>query len=158
MVRAISDNSNNDSSAGTRSTFTPRGATQMLPLVRRIVDDILMLQQSIDVQLQQLQTIDALPETMEHADYREEVSDIRSSLDQDQQRMDACVCELQSLGVQLHEPFDGSVDFPAEWNRREIRLCWHPDDESVKYFHEPGQDAKERKKIDPSWFTAESLN
>lgn len=158
MVRAISDNSNNDSRSGLRTSFTPRDATEMLPLVRRIVEDILMLQQAISVQLQQLKTIDSLPETIEHSDYREEVSDIRTSLSQDQERLDACVCELNSLGVELHDPFEGSVDFPAEWNRRKIRLCWHPDDEAVSYFHELGEDATKRKKIDPHWFGAESLN
>ena len=130
----------------------------MLPLVRRIVRDILQLQAAIDVQTKQLEVIDSLPDRIEQADYREEVSDIRESLADDQQRLDDCFAELLSLGVEWHHPFSGAVDFPAECNRRSIRLCWIPGDEEVMYFHEPGQDPSDRKKIDPDWFGAESLN
>ena len=91
-------------------------------------------------------------------DYQEELSDIRDSLAEDQQRLDDCFAELISLGVEPHLPFSGTIDFPAEWNRRPIRLCWRPGDEEVMYFHEPGQEPSERKKIDPKWFGAESLN
>jgi hypothetical protein len=156
MVRAIGNNK--DSASPSQVSFTPARATKMLPLVRRIVEDILQLQQAIDLQTHQLKVIDSLPETMQQSNYQDEVSDIRSSLAEDQVRLLACIAELNSLGVELHEPFDGAVDFPAECNRRKIRLCWHPDDEEVLYFHEPGQQFAARKKIDPQWFSSESLN
>ncbi len=157
MVRAISDK-NNDSTVGTRSEFTPTAATKMLPLVRLIVQDMVRLSHSIEAQREQLGEIDRLPQTIDQPDYQEELIDIRGSLADDEQRLDACLNELSALGLEAHFPVDGSVDFPAVLNRRPVRLCWHPQDESVEYWHEVGQSKEERKKIDPTKFGVESLN
>ncbi|MEM8670242.1 MAG: DUF2203 domain-containing protein [Planctomycetota bacterium] len=155
MVRAVSDNNANPEQ---RAYFTPASATQMLPLVRRIVRDILRLQNQIDQQAKQLEGVDQLPETIQQADYVDEVSDIRSSLAEDRKELDECIEELNSLGVELQQPLTGAVAFPSEWNRKPIRLCWRPDEEKVMYFHEPGQTMEDRQKIDPQWFSAESFN
>lgn len=130
----------------------------MLPLVRQIMADIARISEAITAQREQLRGIDQLPETMDAPDYREEVSDIRRSLEEDEQRLDQCLSELTALGLEAHMPFDGTVDFPAVLNRRDVRLCWHPDDERVEYWHEVGQRKEERKKIDPQKFGVESLN
>jgi hypothetical protein len=157
MVRAISDN-NNDPTAGTPTEFTPSAATQMLPLVRRIVDDMVRLSRSIATQREQLRVIDGLPETIDQPDYQEEICDIRGTLVDDEQRLEACLRELSALGLEAHLPFDGSVDFPAVVNRRSVRLCWQPEDATVEYWHEIGQSQQERKKIDAQKFGVESLN
>lgn len=130
----------------------------MLPLVRRIVADILRLSGSIDAQREQLRGIDKLTATIDQPDYREELSDIRGSLAEDEHRLEGCFSELAALGLEVHQPFDGSIDFPAILNRRSIRLCWRPEDERVEHWHEIGQSVKDREKIDPSKFGLESLN
>ena len=122
MVRAISDN--NDPTAGHDSAFTPCSATKMLPLVRRIVADIVQLSGSIDAQRAQLSEIDKLAETIDQPNYREELSDIRGSLASDELRLEVCFSELAALGLEAHQPFDGSIDFPAILNRRRVHLCW----------------------------------
>lgn len=130
----------------------------MLPLVRHIVSDILLLSHAIEVQRERLRGIDALPATIDQPDYRDELSDIRTSLIHDEQRLAACYSELSSLGLEAHTPFDGSVDFPAVMNRRRVRLCWHPDDEQVDHWHEIGQTKEQRQKIGAQQFGHESLN
>ena len=102
MVRAIRDN-NNDSTSGRDTGFTPRSATNMLPLVRRIVDDILRLSRSIDAQREQLRGIDRLTETMDQPDYREELSDIRASLADDEQRLRGCFGELADTNLNVDQ-------------------------------------------------------
>ena len=67
MVRAISDN--NDS-IPKHSEFTPISATRTLPLVRRIVDDMMRLTESIETQREPLRVIDDLPETIDHYVYQ----------------------------------------------------------------------------------------
>ena len=156
MVRAISND--NDPTADVRSEFTPTSATAMLPLVRRIAADMLQLSRSIAAQQEQLREIDRLPETIEHADYQEEVSDIRGSLAEDEKRLDDCQRELIALGVQAHVPFDGAVDFPSILNRRRVQLCWMPDDERVEYWHELGQAPRDRQKIGKQQFGVSSHN
>jgi hypothetical protein len=157
MVRAIS-NKNGDSSVGLRSEFTPVAATKMLPLVRSIVADIIQLSHVIEVRRERLRGIDALPATSDHPDYRDELSDIRGSLADDEHRLEACLSELLSLGLEAHLPFDGSVDFPAVLNRRQVRLCWQPEDQQVDHWHEIGQTKEQRQKIGAQQFGVESLN
>lgn len=149
MVRALSND--NDSAAGS-VRFTPSSATVMLPLVRRIVADMVRLQRAIAVQQEQIKGIDRLPETIERAAYQEELRDIRGSLSDDETRLRMCIEELAALGLQPHLPIDGTVDFPALMNRRLVRLCWHPDDERVEHWHENGESFRDRKKVDPHSF------
>ena len=156
MVRAISNN--NDSTIGVRSEFTPTLATKMLPLVRRIAEDMRQLTEAIAAQREQILEIDQLPETIEHVDYQEELSDIRGSLADDEKRLDDCRRELSSLGVEAHDPFDGAIDFPSFLNRRRVQLCWLPEDERVEYWHEVGQARQDRKKIGTQEFGVSSQN
>jgi hypothetical protein len=119
----------------------------MLPLVRRIVQDMLELTRSIAAQREQLRGIDQVSEEMQQANYQEEVSDIRGTLAEEEKRLDECRRELTSLGVETHVPFDGAIDFPSMLNRRRVQLCWMPQDERVEFWHEIGQALQERKKI-----------
>ncbi len=147
MVQAISDN-NNDPTAKSITSFTASSATEMLPLVRRIVDDLLRLDRTIKAQREQLKGVDQLPATIDQPDYQEELSDIRGSLDDDQKRFESCLGELTSLGINPHLPFNGSVDFPTEVNRRAVRLCWQPGEDRVEYWHEIGAAQDQRRKLD----------
>lgn len=143
MVRAISDS---DSKKPSITSFTASSATQMLPLVSRIVDDLLRLDRSIKAQREQLSGIDERSATIDHADYKEELTDIRGSLDYDQRKFESVLSELTSLGVSPHLPFDGSVDFPTELKRRHVRLCWQPGEERVEYWHEIGA-SRDRRQV-----------
>lgn len=156
MVRAISNN--NDPSLGIQVEFTPSAATKMLPLVRRIAADMLELTRAIAAQREQIREIDRLPETMEHVDYQDELSDIRGSLADDEKRLDDCRRELTSLGVEAHVPFDGAIDFPSVMNRRRVQLCWLPEDDRVEFWHEIGQTRQDRKKIGSNEFGVSSQN
>ena len=152
MVRAISDNGN-ESTARPITSFTASSATDMLPLVSRIVDDLLRLDRAIKAQREQLKGVDQLARTSDHPAYEEELTDIRGSLDDDQRRFDTCLSELTSLGISPHLPFDGSVDFPTDLNRRAVRLCWQPGEHRVQYWHEIGAAKEKRRKLSS---TAES--
>jgi hypothetical protein len=156
MVRAISNN--NDPKPGVRSEFTPTSATKMLPLVRRIAADMLHLTHAIAAQREQIREIDQLPETSEHVDYQDELSDIRGTLADDEKRLDDCRRELSSLGLEAHVPFDGAIDFPSILNRRRVQLCWHPEDDRVEHWHEAGQPRQDRKKIGSLEFGVSSHN
>lgn len=145
MVRAINDNAK--TCLRPRGEFTAIQATEMLPLVRHIVGDLVQLHESIKAQREQLRGVDALAQTMDVPNYREELSDVRGTLAEDERRWEACLAELAYLGVEVHEPFDGFVDFPAVINRRQVRLCWQIADKSVEYWHEPGQSTSQRQKL-----------
>ena len=155
MVRAIGNN--NDSTINPSDGFTPQCATLMLPLIRAIVADMVDLTESIKAQREQLEGIDDIEGTMGHDSYRDELRDIRGSIDDDLSKLNDCAAELRALGVHPHEPFDGSVDFPATFNRQPISLCWRIGEETVSHWHD-NRDSRERQKIDAQAFGAESVN
>lgn len=155
MVHALNDDSgrpreNKNSAGESFATFTPTAASKTLPLVRRIVDELTRLQDSVERHREQLRGIDSLSDTIESRSYRDEVADVRGSLESDQRQLLDCIDELRSFGVEVHDPFDGYVDFPAIMNRRPILLCWNAADERVEYWHELGQTGRDRKKLDDS--------
>jgi hypothetical protein len=128
--------------------YTPVKATKTLPLVRRVVKDLLSLAGAINQQQIQLDGFHQLGETIEQAAYREELDDVEQSLTAEKAKWQQCVGELTAIGVSHHVPFDGTIDFPAMLDRRPIRLCWRPGDESVQYWHEVNETSADRKKID----------
>ena len=147
MVRAI-HNSDEHSPPKVGEPFTVATATATLPLVKRIVADMEQLHETVERQRERLSVIDQLQGTTDQPDYQDELADIRESMHGEEERLAACVRELNALGLEPHTPFDGSVVFPAVINRRAVCLCWHPDDEAVEYWHEMGQSASLRQKLD----------
>ncbi len=151
MVHAIGD----DRGPGTRQgvVFTPSQATGTLPLVRRISADMTSLHRSIEAQRTQLRGLEHVEEITDQANYADELRDIRSSLAEDEGRFLECLAELAALGVEPHLPIDGGIDFPAKMNRRSVRLCWHPEDAEVAFWHEIGQPREMRRRLDSRAFS-----
>lgn len=147
MVRAI-ENTDEPSPSQVGEPFTVDTATATLPLVKRIVADMMRLNRTVERQRERLSVVDELQDTTERSDCQEELADIRNSMEAEEQQFAACIRELNALGVEPHMPFDGSVDFPSVINRRAVCLCWHPNDQGVEYWHEMGQPASSRQKLD----------
>jgi hypothetical protein len=147
MVRAL-QNSDEHSPSKVGEPFTVDTATATLPLVKRIMADMEKLHETVERQRERLSVIDQLQGTTDQPDYQEELVDIRGSMQDEEQRLAACVRELNALGLEPHMPFDGSVDFPAVINRRAVCLCWHPSDQGVEYWHEMGEPSSSRQKLD----------
>lgn len=120
----------------------------MLPLVSRIVADLVSLNRSIVTQRAQIREIDRLTATIPIADYRDELGDIRSSLQQDEASFEKCLAELVSLGVVPRQPIDGGVDFPGVLNRRNVHLCWAPGENEVEFWHEFDEPCGNRQPIE----------
>ncbi|MFG0262769.1 MAG: DUF2203 family protein [Novipirellula sp. JB048] len=145
MVRALS--SHDESLPPQGVSFTPARATEMLPLLKTIMQDAWHLSQSIQRQRAQIKGIDRLAETIEHPSYRDEVNDIRGTLAEDEARLDRCLLEMRLLGVEPHVPIDGSIDFPAIVNRQPVRLCWTLGEDSVEHWHDIGQAPETRRPL-----------
>ncbi|MDA7493094.1 DUF2203 domain-containing protein, partial [bacterium] len=110
--------------------------------------DMERLHETVERQRERLNVIDQLQGTTDQLDDQEELADIRGSMQGEEQQLAACIRELNALGLEPHMPFDGSVDFPAVINRRAVCLCWHPGDERVEHWHEMGEPASARQKLD----------
>ena len=112
--------------------FTPAEANRMLPLVSRIVRDIL-------ADGRELYALDDVkdPDT---------ASDRLGHLLKD---VNGCIHELRQLGFTFKEWDEelGLVDFPAQINGEEVLLCWRSDEEAVTHYHGYDDGYKGRKPI-----------
>ncbi|WP_153555504.1 DUF2203 domain-containing protein [Roseimaritima sediminicola] len=136
MVKAIPQHS---------GYFTAEQANEMLPLLRRIVRDWMRLSDTVQSQQAQREGLKMLHQTVDRKAYSEELAEVEQSLVEDHDRLEDCCEELRSLGVELHSPEDGSVDFPALLDGREVRLCWRAGEPTVEYWHEIGQPHARRR-------------
>lgn len=102
-------------------TFTPAEANRMLPLVRRIVADIL----AAGRELRRLAPDGLAPESRV------------PEVDRQMQRLKDLVNELEQLGCQYKDwNFDvGLVDFPARIEGRDVLLCWRSDEPEIRFYH-----------------------
>lgn len=104
----------------TNKFFTPQEANQTLPLVKRIVADI--LDKAHDVKALMAAGID--PSNRDR--HRKLIAD-----------MDEFIVELESLGCFYKDwNFEkGLVDFPSVVDAEEVLLCWHSDEPGIRFYH-----------------------
>ena len=62
--------------------------------------------------------------------------------------VDACLRQLDELGVLLKDPDTGLLDFPSRRGDDDVLLCWHVDEDAVDYWHGVDDGFRGRKPID----------
>ena len=62
--------------------------------------------------------------------------------------LEACVAELERLGVVVKDADLGLLDFPARRRGEDVLLCWHVGEESVAAWHGTDEGFAGRKPID----------
>jgi hypothetical protein len=105
-----------------RRTFTPEQANRTLPLVRRIVGDLLERGR----ELRKIAPRHAEP------DARARIGALETTIRDLVEELHAIGCEYKDFA------FDkGLVDFPSEIGGRPVLLCWKSDEPRVEWFHAP---------------------
>jgi len=114
--------------------FTVREAEATLPLVRRVVSDVLAGHQRWKALISEYELL-AAPLTA--ADQEPgAVRAAREAADQEAHRINECLEELTEIGC-LFKGFDaGLVDFYALREDRLVFLCWKLDEDHIGYWHE----------------------
>jgi hypothetical protein len=118
--------------------FTPREADQTLPLVRRIVADILaagarMRERSVAVGA--------------HAERDPEVLGFMDSLEGLFEELESLGCSYKDWNFEV-----GLVDFPARIFGEEVMLCWRSDEPRIQFYHEHDAGFAGRKPIPQELF------
>ena len=118
--------------------FTPSEAQLTLPLVRKIVKDIL----------------DTTREMRLFADDLGGVVEGHSQIKKMAENLEGFINELEELGCYYKDwNFSiGLVDFPAIIKSREVYLCWRSDEEKIKYYHGVEEGYAGRKLIPEDYF------
>ena len=118
--------------------FTPDEAQLTLPLVKKIVKDILDTTKEIRLLAEDLEG-----QIEENSEIKKMISDINGFMN-----------ELEEIGC-FYKDWNftiGLVDFPAFIGGEEVLLCWRSDEEDVKYYHSAEEGYAGRKPIPEQYF------
>ena len=106
--------------------FTLAQANSALPLVRRIVGDIVKTHGLVL----------RLHAEMEQAAGAREQAATQSKLDESVTRLEDFVDELTDVGCELKDYQVGLIDFVGRHQSRDVYLCWKLGEEKIGYWHE----------------------
>ena len=124
--------------------FTVEQANRTLPLVRRIVEDIVVGYRRWRVRIDEFE-VASIHSRAGAQDARAEV------LEGEAQALAMEIAgyerELAHLGVRCKDHSIGLVDFPAELDGRPVNLCWRLGEPAVQYWHEIGAGYAGRRPI-----------
>ena len=116
------------------ATFTVEQANRMLPLVRRIAEDLVTDYARWQSALREFERL-ALASRIESPDPR------LATLQRDAKRLADDVqhylTELAALGVACKSVETGLVDFPGEVDGEPACLCWQVGEPAVAWWHRP---------------------
>lgn len=119
-----------------RKVFSVEDANKALPLVKRIVGDIVAQSHVVSDLRQRLTPVVGQRRKRPAGDlYSEELAQSQSELEGEEAKLSEYIEELTRLGVELKGP-DGLCDFPSLRDGREVYLCWRLGEPEVQYWHE----------------------
>lgn len=126
--------------------YTVDRANRTLPLVRRIVEDVVREHERWQDAVARLDLL-----TAAYTD----VPDLRvAALEREVQAIardiDAFQGELEALDIQLKDRRLGLVDFPTELDGRRVLLCWRLGESSVQYWHDEDAGYAGRQPLSPT--------
>jgi hypothetical protein len=115
------------------NVFTVESANRTLPLVRRIVEDLVRQYG----RWQQRLTECEIAAAGVHSAQRGETAALQREVQALAAEIEGYVEELASLGAEAKAPLDtGLVDFPGEMDGRPVYLCWRLGEPSIQHWHE----------------------
>jgi hypothetical protein len=100
-------------------------ANRSLPLVRRVVTDIVKTHERVT----------ALQSSLDSAKHKDQAN-IQAQLDRQVENLQSYVDELHEIGCDLKDYQIGLVDFIGRHRGHDVCLCWKLGEENVSYWHE----------------------
>ena len=101
--------------------FTLNQAMKTLPLVERIVADILKTGQAIR----------ALSVEMDKPEEDPEINRLMDQLDELFEEIETLGCYYKDWNFTV-----GLVDFPAKVHGKDVMLCWRSDEDRIRFYHD----------------------
>jgi hypothetical protein len=120
-----------------RKRFTVAEANKTLPLVRRVVGDIVHthdLALELQKQLESSSPVKSTPAP-------------QKQLDLAMDRLEDLLHELTHIGCELKDYQTGLIDFVGQHQGRDVYLCWKLGEEKIAYWHELNAGFAGRKPI-----------
>ena len=127
-------------------------ANRMLPLLRRIVVDIMSHWEQIISKRTELECLekDLAPAAAGREQSQERiqaVSELKADLNYLIDKINNYIREVEELGCFVEEFRRGIINFPSLFHGRKVFLCWRPDEQDVEHWHELDETFKDRVRI-----------
>lgn len=126
--------------------FTVEQANRTLPLVRRIVADIVGEYRTWKEHLFRYELI-AAGSRAQDGESGEQVA-LRRKVDDSAQRINGYMDELGAIGCVFKGFEDGLVDFYSQREGRDVFLCWKIGEDRVSHWHEVDAGAAARQLLE----------
>lgn len=127
--------------------FTVDHANRTLPLVRKIVEDVVREHRRWQEAIVELDLL--------VSGARADLPDPRATALERQiqtiaREIEAFEGELEALGIQLKDRRIGLIDFPSELDGRRVLLCWRLGEPSVQFWHDENAGYAGRQPLSPT--------
>jgi len=129
-------------------------ARRMLPLVRRIVGDLLQARRRLAQLLPEQNHLDRRRRTLAWPDRARRYQLHEEVADQEQNLQDA-LAELEVLGLAVLDAAQGRVGFPTTVHDRRAFFSWQAGEETVRGWHFVGETVS--RPIPAAWLEAEAV-
>ena len=126
-------------------------ARRMLPLVGRIVADLLKQQRLVDQLGPEQDRLDRNRRSL-HWPERQRRYQVHEEFALAQRELTEARAELDVLGVALIDPLTGQIGLPTVVNGRLAYFSWKPGESGIQYWHFPGETT--RRTVPASWSEA----
>ena len=123
---------------GKNRLFSVQQANRTLPLVTRIVQDIIQASRRVHDYQEQF-------ESLQRKSQSDQAESTMLELTKARELYQEFCRELSALGCQLRDEVSGTVEFPAVIQGRQIILSWRLGESEITYWHDPGQGPAERR-------------
>ncbi len=135
-----------------KKVFSPEEANRALPLVKRIVADIVERHRAFSVTRAEYAKLQS--QKVLEASQRSRKSELETTIKSSVSEMQGFVAELEALGISIKSFEEGLIDFPSNRDGREVCLCWKHGEDSVDFWHERDEGFAGRHPIEKAAFSA----
>lgn len=118
--------------------FTPTEARNTLPLVKKIVKDILNTTREMRLQAEELDS-----RVEDDVKLKKMANDVEGFMSE----LEEIGCFFKDWNFMI-----GLVDFPAMIDGKEVYLCWKSDEDDIAYYHHSEEGFAGRKPIPKGYF------
>jgi hypothetical protein len=112
--------------------FTVDQANATLPLVRRIVQDVVTHYRAWNEKLNEIDLVAASGRASDNATADTLAAEAQSLA----REIESFRRELSELGIEMKDPGIGLIDFPSTMGNRPVYLCWRLGEADVAFWHE----------------------
>ncbi len=109
-----------------KKRFTLAAANKTLPLVKRIVSDVV---KTHDLALN-------LQNQLESVEDSKETAAVQGELNRTLEHLQTFVAELTEIGCEIKDYKSGLIDFVGQHQGRDVYLCWRLGEDKIHFWHE----------------------